>query len=262
MEQGLIKKPKLRSYLFMALFEYFGMVIFLVGINCSGNDASVVALGLFVAATLTGRLSGGHFNMAITCAVYVMEGKWRKNLPIALAVTAVDLLGAFTAMAISAGLLGHKNVFILIPPGEINNLSISYLMYLLIVEAFFTMIFASTVLSVKYRKVSATTDGMLSNLTIAIGLYVVVRMAGPLSGGGVNPTIGTATIITGAIVFNTADGESGKYVSPVFLIPYIIGPLLGGMMAAGLSTLATRIYNEDEEDSENERLGLIHGPAT
>ncbi len=102
------------------------------------------------------------------------------------------------------------------------------------------MIFVSTVLSVKYRKVSATTDGMLSNLTVAIGLYVVVRMAGPLSGGGVNPTIGTATIITGAIIFNT-DDESGKYVSPIFLIPYIAGPLLGGMMAAGLSKLATRI---------------------
>jgi glycerol uptake facilitator-like aquaporin len=155
--------------------------------------------------------------MAITFVVYVMEGKWRNNLQIALAVSAVDLIGAFTAMTISAGLLGEKNVFILIPPGEINNLSTSYLLYLLIVEAFFTMIFVSTVLSVKYRRVSATTDGMLSNLTVAIGLYVVVRMAGPLSGGGVNPTIGTATIITGAIIFNT-DDESGKNVSPIFLI--------------------------------------------
>ena len=105
-------------------------------------------------------------------------------------------------------------------------------MYLLLVEAFFTMIFVSTVLSVKYRKVSATSDGMLSNLTVAIGLYVVVRMAGPLSGGGVNPTIGTASIITGAIIFN-ADGI-GKNVSLIFLIPYIFGPLLGSLMAAGL----------------------------
>ncbi len=247
MEQGLIKKPKLRSYLFMALFEFFGMVLFLVGINCSGNDASVAALGLFVAATLTGRLSGGHFNMAITFAVYIMEGKWRKNLGTALVVMVVDLVGAFTAMTISAGLLGSKNIFTLIPPGEINNRSTNYLLYLLLVEAFFTMIFVSTVLSVKYRKVSATSDGMLSNLTVAIGLYVAVRMAGPLSGGGVNPTIGTASIITGAIVFNN-DAESSKKVHPVFLIPYIVGPLLGGLMAAGLSKLATRIYEEDDEE--------------
>ena len=65
--------------------------------------------------------------MAITFAVYVMEGKWRNNLPIALAVSAVDLLSAFTAMTISAGLLGEKNVFILIHPGLINNLSTSSL---------------------------------------------------------------------------------------------------------------------------------------
>ena len=231
----------------MALFEYFGMILFLVGINCSGNDASVAALGLFVAATLTGRLSGGHFNMAITFAVYIVEGKWRNNLAIALIVAFVDIAGAFTAMAISAGLLGEKNVFTLIPPGEINNYTNSYLMYLLLVEAFFTMIFVSTVLSVKYRKVSATSDGMLSNLTVAIGLYVVVRMAGPLSGGGVNPTIGTASIITGAIIFNLND-DSGKYVNPIFLVPYICGPLIGGLMAAGLSKLSTRIYDEEEED--------------
>ena len=54
MEKGLIKKPKLRSNLFMALFEFFGVVLFLVGINYSDNDASVAALGVFVAATLTG----------------------------------------------------------------------------------------------------------------------------------------------------------------------------------------------------------------
>jgi glycerol uptake facilitator-like aquaporin len=209
MEQGLIKKPKLRSYLFMALFEFFGMVLFLVGINCSGNDASVAALGLFVAATLTGRVSGGHFNMAITFAVYVMEGKFKKNISIALAVMIIDIIGASTAMVISSGLLGSKNIFLLIPPGELNNLNTSYLLYLLLVEAFFTMIFVSIVLSVKYRRVSATSDGMLSNLTVAIGLYVIVRMAGPLSGGGLNPTIALACITTGSIVFGSND-VSGK----------------------------------------------------
>jgi len=233
MEQGLIKKPKLRSYLFLALFEFFGMVLFLVGINCSGNDASVAALGLFVSATLTGRLSGGHFNMAITFAVYVMEGKWKKNITIALLVMVIDIIGAFTAMVISIGLKGKENIFTLVPPGEIKNTTTEYLLYLLLVEAFFTMIFVSTVLSVKYRRVSATTDGMLSNLTVAIGLYVCVRMAGPLSGGGVNPTIAMACIVVGSVVFSD-DTSNTNYVNPIFLFPYIFGPLLGGLGAAGL----------------------------
>ena len=117
MEKGLIKKPELRNYLYMALYEFLGIVLAIVGINCSRNDASVASLGFFVAATLTGRVSGGHFNMAITFAVYVMEGKFKKNLSIALIVMLIDIIGAFTAMLISIGLLGSKNIFLLIPPG-------------------------------------------------------------------------------------------------------------------------------------------------
>jgi glycerol uptake facilitator-like aquaporin len=90
----------------MATYEFLGMVIFLVGINCSQNNPAVVALGLFISATLTGRLSGGHFNMAITFAVYLVEGKYLQNAPVALSVALVDLIGAFTAMVISVGMLG------------------------------------------------------------------------------------------------------------------------------------------------------------
>jgi len=208
MEQGLVKDQRLRGYIFMALYEFLGMVIFLVGINCSQNNPAVVALGLFVAATLTGRLSGGHFNMAITFAVYMVEGKYKQNLKIACAVALVDLCGAFTAMAISIGMLGSDKTFTLVPPQVDRSVTFGYLMYLLIVEAFFTMIFVSSVLFVKYRGVSSTSDGMLSNLTVAIALYVVINMAGPLSGGGVNPTIATAIITTDSILY--AGGMSNR----------------------------------------------------
>jgi glycerol uptake facilitator-like aquaporin len=229
----------------MALYEFLGMVIFLVGINCSQNHPGVVALGLFISATLTGRLSGGHFNLAITFAVYLVEGKWRQNLRVALAIALIDLIGAFTAMFISIGMLGSDKTFTLVPPKEAENRNFSYLMYLLIVEAFFTMIFVSTVLFVKYRTVSSTTDGMLSNLTVAIGLFVVINMAGPLSGGGVNPTIATAIIVTDAVSYSIDPNSSNKgYI--VFLFSYIIGPLIGAVLANLLLRLTSNISNEDE----------------
>lgn len=238
MEQGLIKNPVLRSYLFMALYEYLGMIFFLVGINCSQNDASVAALGLFIAATLTGRLSGGHFNMAITFAVYLVEGKWLSNAKVAISIAFIDILGAFTAMFISIGLLGGDHTFALVP--DISNHNLDYILYLLLIEGFFTMVFVSMVLFVKYRTVSSTSDGMLSNLTVAIGLYEAVMMAGPLSGGGVNPTIATAIICTDAIRFRL-DPYSHNDAHFIFLIPYIIGPLAGGAVAAGLLKLSQRI---------------------
>jgi hypothetical protein len=99
-------------------------------------------------------------------------------------------------MAISKGFLGRDHTFALIPPGEKSNFTTSYFVYIIMIEAFFTMIFVSMVLFVKYRRVSATKDGMLSNLTVAIGLYVCVMMAGPLSGAALNPTIAIAIIST------------------------------------------------------------------
>jgi glycerol uptake facilitator-like aquaporin len=102
-------------------------------------------------------------------------------------------------MIVSVGMLGLDKTFGLVPPGEKDNHSFSFLMYVLFVEAFFTMILVSTVLFVKYRRVSATSDGMLSNLTVAISLYVCVRMCGPLTGAGLNPTIAIALIITNTI---------------------------------------------------------------
>lgn len=241
MEQGLIKNPVLRSYLYMALYEFMGMTIFLIGINCSQNNASVAALGLFISATLTGRLSGGHFNMAITSAVYLVEAKWLQNIKVALCIMLVDLLGAFFAMAVSKFFLGNDHTFALIPPGEKNNFSVSYFVYIIMIEAFFTMIFVSMVLFIKYRRVSATTDGMLSNLTVAIGLFVSVMMAGPLSGAALNPTIAIAIITTDTYFQDNNKGHA------LFLIPYILGPLIGALAAAGLVILSQKITLDSEE---------------
>lgn len=108
------------------------------------------------------------------------------------------------------------------------------------------MIFVSTVLFVKYRRVQATSDGMLSNLTVAIALYVVVRMAGPLSGGGVNPTIAISIIVFDGVSY-IIDNNPFNDDHLMYLIPYIFGPLLGGLAASGMLTLTNKIAQETEE---------------
>ena len=121
MESGTIKLAEKKHYLFLAMYEFLGMIIFLVGINCSNNSSSVRALSLFIAATLTGRVCGGHFNMAVTFGVYLVEAKWRQNLFVALLVIVVDIVGAFLAMGIAILLLGPDNVFLLVPPSKTNS---------------------------------------------------------------------------------------------------------------------------------------------
>lgn len=163
-----------------------------------------------------------------------------------LSIIFIDILAAFTAMFISIGFLGSDHTFALVPAGNNKNYSLDYMLYLLLIEAFFTMVFVSTVLFVKYRRVSATSDGMLSNLTVAIALYVCVRMAGPLSGGGLNPSIAIAIISTDAFQYGFDNGTSHNG-HILFLIPYIIGPLLGGLIAAGLLNLSSKITIDSEE---------------
>ena len=143
-----------------------------------------------MAATLTGRVCGGHFNAAITLAVYLTEAKWTRNIGIAILIIIIDLLGAFAAMGISIAMLGSNKIFKLKPPDDLNgDKSVAGILF---VETLFTFILVSTVLFVKYRKVSATTDGMLSNLTCAFAVFVCVKMAAPISGAGLNPTFGLA----------------------------------------------------------------------
>ena len=175
-----------------------------------------------------------------------MEGKWLKNLHVALIVALVDLLGAFAAMGVAIYLLGKEKIFTLIPPG---NASIGYL---LLVEAIFTFILVSTVLFVKYRTVTSTTDGMLSNLTVALSIYICIRMAGPLSGGGINPTIAVAILTTDKMVgFTFANG--------IHFLPYVLGPLIGGTVAAGLLLVTEKLSPEEvEEEGETEEVEIEH----
>ena len=104
MESGLIKIESKRDYLWLALYEFIGSTIFLLGINFSNGQGLIVGLSLFIACLITARIGGGHFNGGVTLAVYIIERKWKANLPIAVLVWIVDILGCYTGILIAAGL--------------------------------------------------------------------------------------------------------------------------------------------------------------
>lgn len=57
-----------------------------MAINFSDGNMLVVATGIFTAAVLSGKLTGAHFNSALTIAVLITEGfqKMRGNLKLTL----------------------------------------------------------------------------------------------------------------------------------------------------------------------------------
>ena len=102
MEKGIIQVKEKKDLLWLAIFEFIGTAIFLLGINFSDGVSQIVALSIFIAAILTGRVGGAHFNAGVTIAVYIIEGKWRKNLPTAAVIITADIFGAYAGIGIAA----------------------------------------------------------------------------------------------------------------------------------------------------------------
>jgi len=93
----------------------------------------------------------------------------------------------------------------------------------LLVEILFTFALALVVLNVA---ASAKTQGN-SFYGLAIGFAIVVGAfaGGPISGGAFNPAVGTGPILVDAMV-------GGGSLSHLWL--YLVGPFLGGALAAGV----------------------------
>ena len=61
------------------LYEVIGTALFIYGILLTYSPLSI-AFSLGASIMLFGGITGGHFNPAVTLAVYIVEGKWMENL--------------------------------------------------------------------------------------------------------------------------------------------------------------------------------------
>ena len=105
MEPGTIRIRGVRRYFWLAFYEWLGSALFLFFINYSSGNGVLVVTGLFIAAIITARVGGGHYNAAVTTSVFIVEYKnWRKNLSIAGTIYVSDILGAYTGIAVACGL--------------------------------------------------------------------------------------------------------------------------------------------------------------
>lgn len=86
MEPGILQARTRHDLMMIFLFELIGTSIMLLGICLAKDNVGAAVSCIFSAALLCYRISGAHFNLSLTFAIYIVEGKWRDNLPI-LAIT-------------------------------------------------------------------------------------------------------------------------------------------------------------------------------
>jgi len=193
--------------------EFIGMFMFVftVGMatesaNKSGAILAPLAIGsvLMVLVFAGGHVSGGHYNPAVSTAVF-LRGKIQSNEYFAYIATQfiAAALGGLLVTAIG----GEQTAGVMASTGK-----------MLVVEFLFTFTLAYVVLNV------ATAKGTEGNsfYGLAIGFIVVVGAisVGWVSGGAFNPAIALGATILGAFKW-----------SNIWI--YLVADFLGGAAAAG-----------------------------
>ena len=186
------------------LMEFIGTLFLVLTVGLTGNPVAIGAT-LTVMVYMGGHISGGHYNPAVTVAVW-LRGKLKKSEVPGYIIA--QLLGGFIAAVI---IVFEGKSFVPEP-------TVTFWPALLI-EILFAFAIASVVLTV------ATTKKLKGNyiygLAIGFTLMAGAYVGGPLSGGIFNPAVALGPIFL----------ASSPY--PLMSIKlYTLGPLIGGILAA------------------------------
>ena len=201
----------MRAYLTETIGTFF--LVLTVGLTVLGETPfAPLAIGasLMIMVYMGGHISGGHYNPAVTLAV-ALRGKLpnSKILPYWVA----QLVGAVLAALVVRGVVGQT--FAPAPSPSASGFGA------LLVEILYTFALCIVVLQ---TATSAKTQGN-SYYGLAIGFTIVVAAfaGGAISGGAFNPAVGTGPIVVDVLL------GTGTFQH---LWLYIVGPLLGGALAA------------------------------
>jgi len=188
-------------------------LVLTIGLAVTGQVAMApLAIGsaLMVMVFMGGHVSGAHYNPAVSLAI-LMRGKMESKDFVPYVVS--QLVGAFLAACTVYLMTGAT--FAPAPAAGAGTLAV------LLSEILFTFALALVVLNV--ATASGTSGNSFYGLAIGFTVMVGAFVAGPISGGAFNPAVGIGPIVAQAILGGGGFGD---------LWYYIVGPLIGGVLAA------------------------------
>ena len=218
--------------------EFIGTFFFILTIGCTvipgvAGIAAAVAIGsaLMVMVFAGGHISGGHYNPAVTLAVFVRGRFDRKDV---IPYWIAQIVAAIAASLVAMFLVGKSGT-----PMEIQNVPAAF-----VAEFLFTFALAYVVVN------SATSTDTSGNsfYGLAIGMTVMVGTisVGAISGGAFNPAIAIGLAIMKLVSF-----------SSIWI--HIVADLAGGLLAG----VAYKMLNPEDAGpvmETHERSGMR--PAT
>lgn len=199
------------------ILVFFGSMSVLAASATDGPVMSIVpfgfGLGLLAAIFAVGHVSGGHFNPAVTLAMWLDKRTTTSDL---IGYWIGQIVGGITASAVVLAVASQEAVQSTINRHESSGSA-------LLLEGVLTLVFVMVILA-STRKAPA-----LAGVVISLSL-VAVHLAGiPFSGASVNPARSFGPALIGGDL-------SGFWV-------YIVGPLAG----AAVAWVFWRMFGGDEE---------------
>lgn len=211
------------------LTELVGTFLFLsvIALSKPMGTLAPLAIGgvLMVVVYMGGHISGGHFNPAVSFGLWLRR---KINLVTMLTYWVAQLIGAALAFIFGYVVSGHT-------PGIAPAHGATWIQALA-VEAVFTGLLVLTVLNVAATR--ATEGNSFYGLAIGFAIVVGAFAGGPISGGAFNPAVGFGALL-GKTLF------AGGNFDPFWI--YVVGPLVGGAIAAGIHEVQIRFTERPVE---------------
>lgn len=202
------------------IYEVLGtaFLLFAVNASASGLQPYAVSFTIFANIMMFGPVSGGHFNPAVSTAVFVKEGrKMREHAWFFVLILIAQVVGAiigvlFMLIALrkdAASLTVSPGIAMLCPPNaeapstaadlspDTNDtaLTASPLCQthgtggqFFFTEFVCTFIFTNVILNVKYH--FGSSELIPNAAAVALTLFAMLCVSSPLSGGCINPAVG------------------------------------------------------------------------
>jgi aquaporin Z len=202
------------------LTEFIGtfFLVLTVGLTVlSETPFAALAVGgsLMVMVFMGGHISGAHYNPAVSFAVALRR---RLSWGQMGAYMASQILGALVAALLVQLIMGRT-----FAPEPAHGLAA---WKAVLVEGLYTFALALVVLNV--ATIQKTKGNSFYGLAIGFTIVVAVIAGGPLTGGAFNPAVGIGPIVVHSLL---GDG------SPAWMWLYVVGPMLGALVAAGVFRL-------------------------
>ena len=202
---------------FLAEFHGSAMMAFIAIV--SGANLTALVAGLWMCVLASG---GAFFNPCITLA-FMFKKLGSEKVPLNdvvkdLLCILFQLLGAFTGSFIAWQVCGYT-IALEINPEKTQS------------QAFFMEVFATCQLILTLMIIVDLKDPLhVGIFSVVMTVYLIIALAGPISGGCLNPTL-----CTGINLANAAITGDSKPIKIIWL--YILAPLIGAIIGVSGSKL-------------------------